>query len=86
MGMFHGSSLGPLLFTIFANDLSLVAPEVDIYQYAHDTRILINGAMSELQTAIHLLETGLASLDQWFRANGLKLNADKTQIITLEIF
>ena len=28
------------------------------------------------------LEAGLASLDQWFRANGLKVNARKTQIIT----
>ena len=37
----------------------------------------------DLQTVITRLETGLASLDLWFRVNGLKVNADKTQIITL---
>ena len=81
MGVFQGSALGPLLFSIFANDLSLFAPEVDVYQYADDTQILVSGAKSDLQTVITRLEAGLTSLDQWFRANGLKVNASKTQII-----
>ena len=82
MGVFQGSALGPLLFTVFANDLSLFAPEVDVYQYADDTQILVSGQKSNLQAVISRLESGLNSLDRWFRANGLKVNATKTQVIT----
>ena len=81
MGVFQGSALGPLLFTVFANDMSLFAPDVDVYQYADDTQILVSGPMSDLQTVVSRLETSLASLDLWFRANSLKVNADKTQVI-----
>ena len=81
MGVFQGSALGPLLFSVFANDLSLFAPDVEVVQYADDTQLLVSGKKGSLQGIIIRLETALNSLNVWFRANGLKVNAGKTQII-----
>ena len=83
MGVFQGSVLGPLLFTIFANDLSLHAPDAHVIQYADDTQILISDVKSNLPSLIQRMETILASLSSWFHAHGLKLNASKTELLLL---
>jgi len=83
VGVFQGSSLGPLLYSIFSNDLSLYAEDAAIVQYADDTQILVSGKKSELQNIVARMENVLASLDIWFRANGLKVNAGKTQLMLL---
>jgi len=83
MGVFQGSALGPLLFTVFANDLSLFAAGACVVQYADDTQVVVSGKKDELPSLITMMETSLASLDEWFRANALKVNASKTQLITL---
>ena len=43
IGVFQGSSLGPLLYCLFSNDLSLFAAGSDVIQYADDTRCLSAG-------------------------------------------
>ena len=83
VGVFQGSSLGPLLYSIFSNDLSLFAEDATVVQYADDTQILISGKKSELQNTIKRMELILSSLDTWFRANGLKVNTGKTQMMLL---
>ena len=83
MGVFQGSALGPLLYCIFANDLSLFAEDAVVVQYADDTQILVSGKKSDFDNVVFRMEQTLISLDSWFRANGLKLNADKTQLMLL---
>ena len=82
MGVFQGSALGPLLFTVFVNDMSLFTDDALIVQYADDTQIVVSGRKSEMPVLISRMETNLASLNTWFRANALKVNASKTQLIT----
>ena len=81
MGVFQGSALGPLLFTIFSNDLSLYSEDAAVYQYADDTQLLLSGPLTDFGALISLMETSLASLDHWFSANALKVNAAKTQLM-----
>ena len=81
IGVFQGSSLGPLLYCLFSNDLSLFAASSDITQYADDTQVLVSGKKSALPALVSSMETALAALDSWFRANSLKVNASKTQLI-----
>ena len=83
IGVFQGSALGPLLYCIFANDLSLFAEDAVIVQYADDTQILVSGKKSEIHNVVYRMEQTLVSLDLWFRANGLKVNAGKTQLMLL---
>ena len=81
--MFQGSALGPLLYCVFANDLSLFAGDAVVVQYADDTQILVSGPKNDFQNTIYRMEQVLASLDIWFRANGLKVNAGKTQLMVV---
>ena len=81
MGVFQGSSFGPLLFLIFAKDLSLFAPDAHVVQYADDTKILISGKKDSLPELIATMERTLQSLDVWFHSQGLKLNTGKTELI-----
>ena len=81
MGVFQGSSLGPLLYSIFSNDVSLFTENADIIQYADDTQVLISGSKSLLPDLIRQMESTLCSLDSWLRANSLKVNASKTQLV-----
>ena len=80
MGVFQGSALGPLLFSIFVNDMSSFS-EGCVVQYADDTQVLITGKKEELPELISRLERTLTTLDTWFQANGLKVNTSKTQLI-----
>ena len=50
---------------------------------SQDTQVLVSGKKSHFRTLIQRMENVLASLDVWFRGNGLKVNADKTQLILL---
>ena len=81
MGVFQGSALGPLLFSVFANDLSLYADGATVVQYADDTQVMVTGKKSELSALISSLEKSLASFDKWFSSNALKANVTKTELI-----
>ena len=83
IGVFQGSCLGPLLYCVFANDLGQFAQDAVVIQYADDTQILVSGKKTQLQTVVARMEHVLSSLDSWFRSNGLKVNAAKTQLMLL---
>ena len=43
IGTYQGSALGPLLYSIYANDMPLYADDACIVQYADDTQVLVSG-------------------------------------------
>ena len=61
----------------------MFAEDAVVVQYADDTQILVSGKKSELNNVISKMERVLASLDIWFRGNGLKVNTEKTQLMLL---
>ena len=72
----QGSCLGPLLFLLFCNDLRLHLTYLSCIQFADDTTLYTSGKN------IRLLECeinhDLEIISDWFKANKLTLNADKT--------
>ena len=72
----QGSCLGPLIFLIFVNDMQLHLSDVESVQFADDTTILFGHR--NINYLKYCVERELEVLSDWFRANKLTLNVDKS--------
>ena len=83
-GVIQGSNLGPVMYTLFTNDLPChLSPHASIVSYADDTQIIhsappTSAGLGELRSKV---EGDLKSLARWFTANGLKVNPSKTELV-----
>uniref|UniRef100_A0A8C5R588 Reverse transcriptase domain-containing protein n=1 Tax=Leptobrachium leishanense TaxID=445787 RepID=A0A8C5R588_9ANUR len=75
-GVPQGSILGPLLFTIFINDLPNVCKASTVHMYAGDT--VIYASKPDLPQLEAALQEQFTEVEKWIKDNKLFLNADKT--------
>ncbi|CAB4027598.1 Hypothetical predicted protein [Paramuricea clavata] len=80
-GVPQGSCLGPLLFSLFVNDLPTVLTTADITLYADDSTPFQSGHNARLIS--DNLQHDLSKVEVWVSKNRLVLNADKTNIILI---
>lgn len=78
-GVPQGSVLSPLLFNLYVNDLAKTVLGCDIYQYADDT--LLFSRHINFHDAISLLQTNASRVIDWFEANYITLNIQKTKLV-----
>ena len=72
----QGSCLGPLLFLIFCNDISLHLNYMKVIQFTDDTTLYLgNKNLRYLQWHV---QCDVQQIMDWFRANKLTLNLSKT--------
>ena len=78
-GTCQGSCLGPLLFLVFINDLSLNNENGISLLFADDTTLL--HSHHDLETLKELVTNDLQRLMDWFKANKLTINLSKTEVV-----
>ena len=75
----QGSCLGPLIFLIFVNDLHLHLQHSESVQFADDTTLLFRHR--NLNYLRFCIESELLTIQDWFNANKLTLNVDKSSYL-----
>jgi len=79
-GVLQGSIFGPILFRIYINDLpNLTSTGTEILLYADDTNIIVTSPnLVNFETKIDNI---FGDINNWFKANQLTLNCNKTNYL-----
>ena len=80
-GVPQGSILGPLLFTVYVNDLPDVVKDCVVKQYADDTTIYCIG--NDPSALSRNLNSDICHVSEWFKSRRLSLNVSKTKCMFL---
>ena len=74
----QGSTLGPLLFLLYVNDMHKAIATENVRLFAHDTCILYRG--KNINSLAKIVDKELSVLSGWFKVNVLSINVKKVKL------
>ena len=81
VGVPRGSIMGPVLFTLYVNDLFRVPKHCEPLGYVDDTKLFLGFPASELDDVISAVNEDLKEISIWCCRNSLLINPDKTKLL-----
>ena len=84
-GVIQCSTLGPVLFLLFTNDVASYVTCDKIVMYADDSQFLNSSSKNDLASHKLKLEDMLSTVQNWYDHNSLKLNPTKTEMMIFGI-
>ena len=85
VGVVQGSILGPVLFTLYVNDLLSVPKKCVAMGYVDDTKLLLNLPPTDISVAISDLNSNLREIAKWCSTNSLLNNLNKTKLLVVGV-
>ena len=76
-----GSILGPLLFSIYINDLVMASSKFKNMMYADDATLYFNLEDLDCRNLDNEINSKIKKIKLWLKLNKLSLNADQTKYI-----
>lgn len=83
-GVPQGSILGPLMFTLYSNDLPLAINHCNIRMYADDVQIYMECKPNFISQYTQLINQDLNNVYLWASANGLTINPKKSKCLVIQ--
>nr|AAZ15237.1 reverse transcriptase [Aedes aegypti] len=77
-GVPQGSVLGPILFSLYINDLPNVVKYCSLHLFADDVQLYLDCTKKSIEEITRLVNFDLEAIRLWSLENTLKLNATKT--------
>lgn len=82
-GVPQGSILGPLLFSLFINDIFTVCKDFSMHAYADDVQLYSSNRIGLVDDLCYRLNEDLTAIAKWATDNNLCLNSKKSYILPI---
>ena len=83
VGVAQGPILGPVLFTLYVNEILSVPKICQTMGYVYDTKILLSVSTCNVSEAVDAFNSGLKEVSRWCCANSLLINPGKTNLLVV---